>query len=181
MVFIEFQCKFGCPLLLGVTVWYYAFFSGIKWQHRMVDRNINEIIIAERDHDECSDATVEIKVKTLDSQTYTLRVDKFVSIFISCSSMLLILFGVKNGWGHNNSEVVRLQMLIFCYNFYDSIQKRKAQSGGIIRILYFFTYLFLLLTSRCSPHDIITFALLLKRYYLFIFVNFVLSNLTWPI
>jgi len=63
----------------------------------MPDENINEIIIAERDQGECSDATVEIKVKTLDSQTYTLRVDKCVSIFISWSSMLLILFGVKNG------------------------------------------------------------------------------------
>ena len=88
----------------------------------------------------------------MDSQTYTLRVKKCVSIFISWSSMLLILFGVKNGWGHNNSEVVRLQMLIFCYNFYDSIQKRKAQSGGNIRILYFCTYLFkgiLLQGVRC--------------------------------
>jgi hypothetical protein len=46
----------------------------------MADNNINEIIIAERDQGECSDATVEIKVKTLDSQTYTLRVDKCVSI-----------------------------------------------------------------------------------------------------
>jgi len=169
MVFIKCQCKLGCPLILGVTVWYYAFLSGIKWHQRMADRNINEIIIVERDRGECSDATVEIKVKMLDSQTYTLRVDKCVSIFISWSSMLLILFGVKNGWGHNNSEVVRLQMLIFCYNFYDSIQKRKAQSGGNIRILYFCTYLFMYLTSRCSPHDIITFALLLKRHYLFIF------------
>ena len=78
----------------------------------MPDENINEIIIVERDQGECSDATVEIKVKTLDSHTYILRVDNSVSIFISWSSMLLILFGVKNGWGHNNFEVVRLQMLI---------------------------------------------------------------------
>ena len=78
----------------------------------MANRNINEIIIAERDQGECSDATVEIKVKTLDSHTYTIRVDKCVSIFMSWSSMLLILFGVKNGRGHNNSEVVWLQMLI---------------------------------------------------------------------
>ena len=63
----------------------------------MVDRNINEIIIVERDHGECSNATVEIKVKTLDSHTYILRVDKCVSIFISWSSMILILFAVKNG------------------------------------------------------------------------------------
>ena len=63
----------------------------------MPDENINEIIIVERDQGECSNATVEIKVKTLDSQTYTLRVDKCVSIFISWSSMILILFGVKNG------------------------------------------------------------------------------------
>ena len=63
----------------------------------MTDRNINEIIITERDRDECSNATIEIKVKMLDSCTYTLRVDKCVSIFISWSPMLLILFGVKNG------------------------------------------------------------------------------------
>ena len=62
----------------------------------MTDRNINEIIIVERDQGECLDATVDIKVKTLDSQNFTLRVDKCVSIFISWSSMLLILFGVKN-------------------------------------------------------------------------------------
>ena len=97
----------------------------------------NEIIIAKRDRCECSNATVEIKVKMLDSQTYTLRVDKCVSIFISWSSMLLILFGVKNGQGPNNSEVVRLQMLIFSSNFYDGILKRKVQSGGNIIILYF--------------------------------------------
>lgn len=29
-----------------------------------------------------SEATIEIKIKTLDSQTYTLRVDKQVNIFI---------------------------------------------------------------------------------------------------
>jgi uncharacterized ubiquitin-like protein YukD len=46
----------------------------------MADNNINEIIIAERDQGECSDATVEIKVKTLDSQTYTLRVDKCMPV-----------------------------------------------------------------------------------------------------
>ena len=174
MVFIECQCKLGCPLILGVIVWYYAFFSRIKWQHRMADKNINEIIIAKRDRCECSDATIEIKVKTLDSQTYTLRVDKCVSIFISWSSMLLILFGVKNGWVHNNFEVFRLQILIFYYDFYDSIQKRKVQSGGNIRILYFCTYLFLYLTSRCSPHDIITFSLLLKTlsFYFFKFCSF---------
>ena len=59
------------------------FFSGIKWLHGMEDMNINEIIIAERDQGECSYATVEIKVKMMDSQTYTVRVDKCVSIFIS--------------------------------------------------------------------------------------------------
>ena len=63
----------------------------------MEDKDIIEIIIVERDQGECSDATVEIKVKTLDSQTYTLKVNKCVSIFISWSSMLLILFGVKKG------------------------------------------------------------------------------------
>ena len=63
----------------------------------MPDENINEIIIVERDQGECSNATVEIKVKTLDSQTYTLSVNKCVSIFISWSSMILILFAVKNG------------------------------------------------------------------------------------
>ena len=63
----------------------------------MENRDINEIIIAKRYQGECSDATVEIEVKTLDSQTYTLRVDKCVIIFISWSSMLLILFGVKYG------------------------------------------------------------------------------------
>ena len=63
----------------------------------MADRNINEIIIVERDQGECLDAIFEIKVKMLDSQTYTLRVDKCVSIFISWSSIILILFGVKNG------------------------------------------------------------------------------------
>ena len=63
----------------------------------MEDKNINEIIIAKRDRCECSNAIVEIKVKMLDSQTYTLRVNKCVSIFISWSSLLLILFGVKNG------------------------------------------------------------------------------------
>ena len=35
-------------------------FYGIKWQHRMENRNINEIIIAERDQGECSDATIEM-------------------------------------------------------------------------------------------------------------------------
>ena len=62
----------------------------------MANRNINEIIIAERDQGECLDPIVEIKVKMLDSQTYTLSVDKCVSIFISWSSMILILFAVKN-------------------------------------------------------------------------------------
>ena len=54
----------------------------------MAGMNINEIIIAERDQGECSDATVDIKVKMMDSWTFTLRVDKCVSIFISWSSML---------------------------------------------------------------------------------------------
>ena len=51
----------------------------------MADKNINEIIIVERDQGEWLDAIVEIKVKTLYSQNYTLRVDKCVSIFISWS------------------------------------------------------------------------------------------------
>ena len=42
--------------------------------------NINGIIIAERDQGEFLDATVEIKAKTLDSQTHTIRVYKCVSI-----------------------------------------------------------------------------------------------------
>jgi len=111
----------------------------------MADKNINEIIIVERDQGECSDATVEIKVKTLDSQTYTLRVDKCVSIFISWSSMLLILFGVKNGQGPNNSEVVRLQMLIFCYKFYDSIKKKRKVEGTLEYYIFVLIYLCILL------------------------------------
>ncbi|XAR71011.1 hypothetical protein NMG60_11028083 [Bertholletia excelsa] len=40
----------------------------------------DEIMISESNEAKCSEATVEIKIKTLDSQTYTLRVDKCVPI-----------------------------------------------------------------------------------------------------
>lgn len=46
---------------------------------------------------ECSEATVEIKIKTLDSQTYTLRVDKCVRtdvipLFTQLKILLLHIF-----------------------------------------------------------------------------------------
>lgn len=40
----------------------------------------DEVMMSNIDAAECSDATVEIKIKTLDSQTYTLRVDKCVPV-----------------------------------------------------------------------------------------------------
>ncbi|XP_057872082.2 ubiquitin-like domain-containing protein CIP73 isoform X1 [Cryptomeria japonica] len=46
----------------------------------MADCKGNEITISERDQGECSDPTVEIKIKTLDSQTYTIRVNKFLPV-----------------------------------------------------------------------------------------------------
>lgn len=56
------------------------FLSGIKWDFKKMGSNgKDEVMISKIDKAECSDATVEIKIKTLDSQTYTLRVDKCVS------------------------------------------------------------------------------------------------------
>eukprot|EP01018_Ginkgo_biloba_P013678 Gb_30758 [translate_table: standard] len=46
----------------------------------MAENNINEITIAGGDEGESSNTTVEIKIKTLDSQTYTLRVNKCMSV-----------------------------------------------------------------------------------------------------
>ncbi|XP_057847508.2 uncharacterized protein LOC131057370 isoform X4 [Cryptomeria japonica] len=42
----------------------------------MTDNNVNETAIAGRDAGESSDATIEIKIKTLDSQIHTLRVNR---------------------------------------------------------------------------------------------------------
>lgn len=39
-------------------------------------------MISGKDEATCSETTVEIKIKTLDSQTYTLRVDKCVSTLL---------------------------------------------------------------------------------------------------
>lgn len=36
-------------------------------------------LISAKNETDCSETTVEIRIKTLDSQTYTLRVDKCVS------------------------------------------------------------------------------------------------------
>ncbi|KAH9315199.1 hypothetical protein KI387_023826, partial [Taxus chinensis] len=53
----------------------------VKRQHRrMADSSANKMTFSERDQGECSDPTVEIKIKTLDSQTYTLRVNKCVPV-----------------------------------------------------------------------------------------------------
>lgn len=46
----------------------------------MADCKDNEITVSERDQGECSNPTVEIKIKTLDSQTYTIRVNKCLSV-----------------------------------------------------------------------------------------------------
>lgn len=43
----------------------------------------DEVMISGSGEAQCSGATVEIKIKTLDSQTYTLRVDKCVSFLCS--------------------------------------------------------------------------------------------------
>nr|DAD27302.1 TPA_asm: hypothetical protein HUJ06_028770 [Nelumbo nucifera] len=45
----------------------------------MGSNDANELMISGSDEAECSEATVEIKIKTLDSQTYTLRVNKCVN------------------------------------------------------------------------------------------------------
>ena len=45
----------------------------------MGSRDCDEVLISGNDKASCSDTTVEIKIKTLDSHTYTLRVDKYVS------------------------------------------------------------------------------------------------------
>ncbi|XP_010244866.1 PREDICTED: large proline-rich protein BAG6-like [Nelumbo nucifera] len=47
---------------------------------RMGSNDANELMISGSDEAECSEATVEIKIKTLDSQTYTLRVNKCVPV-----------------------------------------------------------------------------------------------------
>lgn len=48
----------------------------------------DEVMISGSGEAQCSEATVEIKIKTLDSQTYTLRVDKCVSTL--CSPIIFI-------------------------------------------------------------------------------------------
>ncbi|XP_057959141.1 ubiquitin-like domain-containing protein CIP73 isoform X2 [Malania oleifera] len=40
----------------------------------------SEVVVSSSEDAECSEATVEIKIKTLDSQTYTLRVDKCMPV-----------------------------------------------------------------------------------------------------
>ena len=57
----------------------------------MADCKDNEITVSERDQGECSDPTVEIKIKTLDSQTYTIRVNKFVNILFPIDHILYFL------------------------------------------------------------------------------------------
>jgi hypothetical protein len=47
----------------------------------MADNTVKETSIIGRDAGESSDATVEIKIKTLDSQIYTFRVNKNVNIY----------------------------------------------------------------------------------------------------
>ncbi|KAK9279406.1 hypothetical protein L1049_013085 [Liquidambar formosana] len=46
----------------------------------MGSNGVDEVMISRNDEADCSEATVEIKIKTLDSQTYTLRVDKYVPV-----------------------------------------------------------------------------------------------------
>ncbi|KAF5178740.1 Ubiquitin-like domain-containing protein cip73 [Thalictrum thalictroides] len=46
----------------------------------MGSNGTDEVMVAAVDEAECSDTTVEIKIKTLDSQTYTLRVNKRVPV-----------------------------------------------------------------------------------------------------
>ncbi|KAL7164160.1 hypothetical protein ACSBR2_040135 [Camellia fascicularis] len=46
----------------------------------MGSKGSDEVIISGSEEANCSEATVEIKIKTLDSQTYTLRVDKCVPV-----------------------------------------------------------------------------------------------------
>lgn len=52
----------------------------------MGSKGCDEVMIS--GSDECAEATVEIKIKTLDSQTYTLRVDKCVRT--NCHSIVYI-------------------------------------------------------------------------------------------
>ncbi|THF98838.1 hypothetical protein TEA_001770 [Camellia sinensis var. sinensis] len=53
-------------------------FSGLLKE--MGSKGSDEVIISGSEEANCSEATVEIKIKTLDSQTYTLRVDKCVPV-----------------------------------------------------------------------------------------------------
>ncbi|XP_047337807.1 ubiquitin-like domain-containing protein CIP73 isoform X2 [Impatiens glandulifera] len=46
----------------------------------MASNRSDETLISQTNMDTCSETTVEIKIKTLDSQTYTLRVDKCVPV-----------------------------------------------------------------------------------------------------
>ncbi|XP_052208869.1 ubiquitin-like domain-containing protein CIP73 isoform X2 [Diospyros lotus] len=46
----------------------------------MESNDANEVMISGSDEANCPEGTVEIKIKTLDSQTYTLRVNKYVPI-----------------------------------------------------------------------------------------------------
>ncbi|KAL3497320.1 hypothetical protein ACH5RR_040052 [Cinchona calisaya] len=46
----------------------------------MADNGGDSMLISGKDEANCSETTVEIKIKTLDSQTYTLRVDKCVPV-----------------------------------------------------------------------------------------------------
>ncbi|KAJ4958873.1 hypothetical protein NE237_025984 [Protea cynaroides] len=68
-----------------------VFGHGRPWEHSpsqvlsgflrsMGSNGADEVMIAGGDEAECSEATVEIKIKTLDSQTYTLRVNKCMPV-----------------------------------------------------------------------------------------------------
>lgn len=54
------------------------------------------IKVSGNDEAECPETTVEIKIKTLDSQTYTLRVDKCVNTFFLYPLFLFIALHMKD-------------------------------------------------------------------------------------
>ncbi|KAF8393100.1 hypothetical protein HHK36_021341 [Tetracentron sinense] len=57
---------------------FFQVLSGIL--RRMGSNGADEVVISGGDEAECSETTVEIKIKTLDSQTYTLRVNKYMPV-----------------------------------------------------------------------------------------------------
>lgn len=61
--------------------------------HKMGSNGGEHMKISGRDAAECSQTTVQIKIKTLDSQIFTLRVDKcviYISLLTFCYPRILI-------------------------------------------------------------------------------------------